>query len=85
MLTILWWVLGSIGALFVLLFLWLGYRAFKFRRLQPVIFEYLALQDVEAALRYIKNTPGCSPQTPRVFSPCYLIAPGREEMPKCSA
>ncbi|MDY6875653.1 MAG: hypothetical protein SWK90_05570 [Chloroflexota bacterium] len=55
--TILWWVLASIGALFLLLFLWLGYRALKFRRLRPMIFEYLALQDVEVALRYIKNHP----------------------------
>lgn len=57
MLTILWWVLGSIGALVLLLFLWLGYRAFKFRRLQPIIFEYLALQDVEAALRHVDDHP----------------------------
>ncbi|MBL7064911.1 MAG: hypothetical protein ISS49_12000 [Anaerolineae bacterium] len=57
MLTILWWVLGSIGALILLLFLWLGYRAFKFRRLQPIIFEYLSLQDVETALMYIDDHP----------------------------
>ena len=55
--TILWWTLGPIGALLLLLFLWLGYRGLKFRRLQPIIFEYLALQDVEAALRYIENHP----------------------------
>ena len=55
--TILWWILGSIGALFLLPFLWLGYRGLKFRRLQPIIFEYLALQDVEAALRYMENHP----------------------------
>lgn len=55
--TILWWVLGSIGALILLFLLWFGYRAFRFRRLQPVIFEYLAIQDVKIALRYIDNHP----------------------------
>lgn len=55
--TILWWVLGSIGALLLLLVLGLGYRAIKFRRLQPVVFEYLSLQDVEEALRYIEDHP----------------------------
>jgi hypothetical protein len=54
---ILWWVCGSIGALLLLLVLWLVYRAQKFRRLQPIIFEYLSLQDVEAALRYIDDHP----------------------------
>jgi hypothetical protein len=53
--TILSWILGSIGALLLALFLWFGYRAFKFRRLQPLLFEYLALQDAEAALRYIDD------------------------------
>jgi len=55
--AILWWVLGSIGALILLLLLWFGCRAFRFRRLQPIIFEYLALQDVKIALRYIDNHP----------------------------
>jgi len=54
---ILWWVCGSIGALLLLLVLWLVYRAQKFRRLQPIIFEYLSFQDVEAALRYIDDHP----------------------------
>ena len=55
--TVLWWILGSIGALLALFVVWLGYQAFKFRRLRPVIFEYLALQDVEAALGYIEDHP----------------------------
>jgi hypothetical protein len=55
--TILWLVLGSIGALILLLCLWLGYRALKFRRLQPIIFDFLALRDVEVALRYIDAHP----------------------------
>lgn len=54
---ILWWVCGSIGMLLLLPVLWLVYRAQKFRRLQPIIFEYLSLQDMEAALRYIDNHP----------------------------
>jgi hypothetical protein len=65
-LTVLWWILGSIGALLALFVIWLGYQAFKFRRLRPVIFEYLALQDVEAALGYIEDHPR-------------LLTPGTEE------
>jgi hypothetical protein len=56
-LTVLWWILGSIGALLALLVVWLGYQVFKFRRLRPIIFEYLALEDVEAALGYIEDHP----------------------------
>ena len=55
--TILWWILGSIGALLLLLVLWLGYRAIKFRRLQPVVFEYLSLQNVDQALQYVEDHP----------------------------
>jgi hypothetical protein len=55
--TILWLVLSSIGALILLLCLWLGYRALEFRRLQPLIFDFLALRDVEAALEYIDDHP----------------------------
>ena len=55
--TVLWWILGAIGALLVLFVVWLGYQAFKFRRLRPVIFEYLALQDAEEASEYIREHP----------------------------
>jgi hypothetical protein len=55
--SMLWWVLGAIGTLILLFLLWFGYRALKFRRLQPIIFEYLALQDVEEALKYIDEHP----------------------------
>jgi len=57
MLTILWWVLGSLGLLILLFLLWLGYRALKFRRLQPVVFWFLSLQDIDAALTYIEQHP----------------------------
>jgi hypothetical protein len=55
--TILWLALGSIGALILLLCLWLGCRALKFRRLRPIVFDFLALRDVEAALVYIDDYP----------------------------
>jgi predicted nucleic acid-binding protein len=57
MLTILWWILGSVGLLILLFLLWLGYRALKFRRLQPVVFWFLSLQDIDAALTYIEQHP----------------------------
>jgi hypothetical protein len=46
MLTILGWVVGSLGLLVLLFLLWLGYRALKFRRLQPVVFWFLSLQGI---------------------------------------
>ncbi|MBN1954081.1 MAG: hypothetical protein JW900_03420 [Anaerolineae bacterium] len=54
---ILWWILAVVGTLILLPVLWIGYRLVRFRRLQPIVFEYLALQDVQTALRYIDNHP----------------------------
>lgn len=51
------WVLSFLGVLFLLLLLWFGYRAFKARRLQPTVFEFLALPDVDASVRYIEQHP----------------------------
>lgn len=55
--TILWWVLGVVGALLLLLLLWLGYQVIRFRRYESVIFEYLAFQDAEEAGKYIEEHP----------------------------
>jgi hypothetical protein len=54
---VVWWILGAVGALILSLCLWLGYRAFRLRRLQPIVLEYLALQEVEQAVRYIETHP----------------------------
>lgn len=54
MLTILWWVLGSIGAAILLLFF---HHVFRQWRLQSLTFEFLAFQDMKAALGYIDKHP----------------------------
>ena len=52
--TILWWVLGSIGVGLLLLFC---YHTFRLLRLQSIIVEFLAFQDINVALRHISEHP----------------------------
>jgi hypothetical protein len=55
--TILWWILGIIGALLLLFLLWRGYQAIMIRRFQSTVSEYLTLQNAEEALEYIEEHP----------------------------
>jgi len=57
MLTILWWILGVLGLLLLVLLLWLGYRVLTYRRLQPLVFEFLSLPNAATALAYIEQHP----------------------------
>jgi len=55
--TIVWWVLGVVGALLALFLLWLGYQAIRYRRLGVIAVDYLVLQDAGDAVAYIEAHP----------------------------
>jgi len=55
--SIVWWVFVALGALVLLFVLWIGYHLLRVRRLRPIVFEFLAVQDVEQALQYIEGHP----------------------------
>ncbi len=55
--TVLWWILGGIGALVLLLLLWAAYRVLRIRRLQPTVFEYLDSRSVRKALSILEDHP----------------------------
>ena len=55
--SIVWWIFVALGALVLLFVLWIGYHLLRVRRLRPIVFEFLAVQDVEQALQYIEGHP----------------------------
>jgi hypothetical protein len=65
--TLKWIIIGSFSVLLLLLLSWLVHRVFVFRRLWRAASEYLAFQDVEAALDYVDRNP-------------FLLAPNAEAL-----
>jgi hypothetical protein len=55
--TILWWIIGVTGALFLLFLLWRGYQTSGPRRFQSTVSEYLTIQNAEEALEYVEEHP----------------------------